>query len=242
MGSVKLPIRLLCLAACLAGAPVLAECPAPGADAVAHFESCRQLAETGDPVAQRQLGTLYQRGAGVAPSDETALSWYHKAAAQGEAGALYNLGVMYDGGLGVEQDHAAAARWYRQAADRGDAKAMYNLGLLYEYGLGVAQDHAEAMRHYLQAAELGEPWAQFALALVYDKGLGVQRDPVRAYMWFDIAGDGHEHASHNRDSIGEELTAAQIEEARGLARQWRAQRPQLFEARPAGTPASAAAP
>ena len=225
MTTVKLPIQVLCLAACLAAAPARAECPVPGTDAAAHFETCRNLAEIGDPVAQRQLGTLYQRGAGVVPSDELALRWYRKAAAQGDAVALYNLGVMYDAGHGVEQDHAAAAHWYRQAADKGDAKAIYNLGLLHEYGLGMAQDYGEAMRLYRQAAELGEPWAQFALALLYDKGLGVERDPVRAYMWFDIVGEAHEHALHNRDSVAEELTAAQIEEAQGLAREWRAARP-----------------
>lgn len=242
MPGVKLSIRVLCLAACLGGVPVRAECPAPGTDAVAHFETCSSLAETGDPAAQRQLGTLYQRGTGVAPSDATALTWYRKAAAQGDAAAQYNLGVMYDSGYGVEQDHAVAARWYRKAAANGDGKAMYNLGLLYEYGLGVAQDYGEAMRLYRQAAELGEPWAQFALALLYDKGQGVERDPVRAYMWFDIVGEGHEHAVHNRDSIGEELTAAQIEEALGLARQWRAQRPQLFGERAAGAADSSVTP
>ncbi len=242
MPGVKLSIRVLCLAVCLGGAPVWAECPSPAADATAHFETCRNLAETGDAVAQRQLGTLYQRGAGVAPSDEMALTWYRKAAAQGDTGALYNLGVMYDSGYGVEQDPAAAARWYRKAADKGDAKAMYNLGLLYEYGLTGAQDYEEAMRLYQQAAELGEPWAQFALALLYDKGEGVERDPVRAYMWFDIVGERHEHAVHNRDSLGEELTAAQIEEALEMARQWRAQRPQLFGEQPAEAAASPVAP
>jgi TPR repeat protein len=206
-----------------------ADCPPPGPDSEAHFQACRSLAESGDPVAQRQLGTLYHQGAGVARSDAEALVWYRRAAAGGDVAAVYNLGVMYDSGNGTAQDHVEAARWYREAADKGDGKAMYNLGLLYEYGHGVAQDYGEAMRLYRQAAELGEPWAQFALALLYDKGQGVERDPVRAYMWFDIVGDGHEHAVHNRDSVGEELTAAQIEEALELARQWRAQRPQLFE-------------
>ena len=70
---------------------------------------CQKLAEDGDPVAQRQLGTLYQTGVGVSQSNEIALSWYRAAADQGDVIAFYNLGVMYDGGLGVEQDHAAAA-------------------------------------------------------------------------------------------------------------------------------------
>ncbi len=233
MKSVQKSFWALWLVVGLFTVPAMAACP-PDEDPVARFEGCRKLAEDGDPVAQRQLGTLYQTGVGVSQSNEIALSWYRAAADQGDVIAFYNLGVMYDGGLGVEQDHAAAAHWYRRAVDRGDAKAMYNLGLLHEYGLATPQDYGAAMRLYEQAADLGEPWAQFALALLYDKGLGVARDPVRAYMWFDIVGDGHEHAAHNRDSIGEELTADQINQALEWARQWRAQRPHLFSARSGG--------
>lgn len=221
------PLLLALLAAGLS-APVAADCPAPGADAPAHFAACRQSAAAGDAVAQRQLGNLYRTGAGVAQSDAEALAWYRKAAAQGDVVAVYNLGVMYDNGFGVDQDHEEAARWYEQAVARNYAPAMYNLALQHEYGMSRPKDYASAMGLYTRAAELGEPWAQFAIALLYDQGLGVERDPVQAYRWFDIAGDGHEHAIHNRDSVAEELTPEQIEEGRRLAREWRAARPQLF--------------
>ena len=61
-----------------------------------------------------------------------AVSWYRKAADQGDANAQYNLGIMYDNGQGVPQDYAAAAAWYRKAADQGDARGQSNLGLMYE--------------------------------------------------------------------------------------------------------------
>lgn len=221
------PFLLALLAAGLS-APTLADCPPPGEDAAAHFAVCSQRAEAGDAVAQRQLGNLYRSGAGVAQSDAEALTWYRKAAAQGDVVAHYNLGVMYDNGYGVDQDHEEAGRWYEQAVARDYGPAMYNLALQHEYGMGRPKDYAAAMDLYTRSAEQGEPWAQFAIALLYDKGLGVERDPVQAYMWFDIVGDGHEHAIHNRDSIAEELTPEQIEEGQRLAREWRAARPQLF--------------
>lgn len=232
------PLLLALLAAGLS-ASVVADCPPQGDDAPAHFAACSQRAEAGDAVAQRQLGNLYRNGAGVTQSDPDALAWYRKAAAQGDLVAVYNLGVMYDNGFGVDQDHAEAARWYEQAVARDYGPAMYNLALQHEYGMARPQNYGEAMRLYTQAAELGEPLAQFAIALLYDKGFGVARDPVRAYMWFDITGTGHEHAIHNRDSVAEELTPEQIEEGRRLAREWRAARPQLFGR---GDQASAASP
>lgn len=231
------PFLLALLAAGLS-APVAADCPAPGADAVAHFSACSQRAAAGDAVAQRQLGNLYRNGSGVAQSDAEALAWYRKAATQGDVVAHYNLGVMYDNGYGVAQDHGEAARWYEQAVARNYGPAMYNLALQHEYGMSRPKDYAAARDLYIQAAELGEPWAQFALALLYDNGLGVARDPIQAYMWFDIVGDGHEHAIHNRDSIAEELTSEQIEEGQRLAREWRAARPQLFGERDRASAAS----
>ena len=218
---------LLILFAAGLSAPVAADCPAPGDDPGAHFTACRQLAEAGDAVAQRQLGNLYRNGAGVAQSDAEAIAWYRQAAAQGDLVAHYNLGVMYDNGYGVAQDHQEAARWYEPAAARNYGPAIYNLALQHEYGAGRPQDYAAAMRLYQQAAELGEAWAQFAVALMYDKGQGVERDAVRAYMWFDITADGHENAVHNRDSVAEELTPEQVQEGRRLAREWREARPQL---------------
>ena len=86
-----------------------------------------------------------------------AVSWYRKAADQGNADAQYNLGVMYDQGQGVPQDYAAAVSWFRKAADQGYAHAQFNLGLMYDEGQGVPQDYAQAhMWFNLAAANLPE--------------------------------------------------------------------------------------
>jgi TPR repeat protein len=205
-------------------------CSAQGTDPKARFAACQKAAAAGDPEDWKELGNLYKAGEGVAQSDAEALAWYRKAAAQGNAAAIYNLGVMYDNGHGVDKDHALAGQWYRKAIDLGFAPAMYNLGLMYEYGISVKQDYDMAMQLYRQAAELGEPWAQFAIALLYDKGLGVEADLVQAYMWFDIAGEGHEHGLHNRDSVATDMTPEEIERAQRLAAEWRAARPRLVAA------------
>ena len=65
---------------------------------------------------------MYFKGQGVPQDYAAAVSWYRKAAEQGNASAQYNLGVMYDNGQGVPQDYAAAVSWYRKAADQGDAE------------------------------------------------------------------------------------------------------------------------
>ena len=73
---------------------------------------------------------MYANGQGVPQDYAQALTWYRKAADQGNAEAQNNLGVMCESGHGVPQDYAQAVVWYRKAADQGFAPAQYNLGVM----------------------------------------------------------------------------------------------------------------
>ena len=54
------------------------------------------------PVAQFNLGLMYDTGFGAFPRTMLKRSrWYRLAAEQGVADAQLNLGLMYDTGLGV---------------------------------------------------------------------------------------------------------------------------------------------
>jgi TPR repeat protein len=86
---------------------------------VAAAEAYRQGAEAGDPVAQRNLGFLYQRGHGVNRNAETAMTWYRKAADQGHRSAYNNIGFLFVAGMGVEQDFVQAHYWYTKAVVAG---------------------------------------------------------------------------------------------------------------------------
>ena len=82
------------------------------------------------PVAQSNLGAMYQNGTGV-PQDHTeAARLYQLAADQGDAMAQWGLGVMYHNGTGVLQDNPKAARLFKLAADQGYQPAQDALGQL----------------------------------------------------------------------------------------------------------------
>lgn len=194
-----------------------------------NFSACQLAATNGEADAQKELGSLYFTGEGVQQDFAQALHWYTQAAEQGHAVATYNVGVLHDKGLGLKKDYKEAGKWYRKSADLGYSTAQYNLGIMYEYGQTVEEDPALAMELYLKAAEQGEAAAQFAIGVMYDKGLSVDKDPSQAYMWWQIAGDGHPHAIHNRDGIAEEMTAMQISEGKRLAQAWLDARPGLVQ-------------
>jgi TPR repeat protein len=129
---------------------------------------------------------------------QTAITWFNKAAEQGDANAQYNLGIMYVDGLGVKKDYLQAATWYRKAAKQGHASARYNLGVMYENGQGVKKDYVQAIAWYRKAAEQGQANAQYNLAFMYKNGQGVKKDYVQAVAWYrKAANQGHASARYN---------------------------------------------
>ncbi|MBK6758554.1 MAG: sel1 repeat family protein [Moraxellaceae bacterium] len=96
---------------------------------------------------QFSLGQMYRNGEGVPKDYAQAMSWYLKAAEQGEASAQFNLGLMYEKGRGVPQDDGQAVVWYKKAAEQSHAIAQYNLGVMYAKGVGMPQNDKLAISH-----------------------------------------------------------------------------------------------
>src|ERR1039458_965754 len=69
-------------------------------------------------------------GWGVTKDDTQAVSWYRKAADQGNAIAQSNLGIMYESGRGVGIDETQAIAWYRKAAEQGNEYAENKIAKL----------------------------------------------------------------------------------------------------------------
>jgi len=76
------------------------------------------------PLLQRQIGTAYHFGLGVAQDYSQASGWFRKAAEQGDAEAQYCLGCAYSNGDGVAEDEDLSSKWLRKAAEQGNADAQ----------------------------------------------------------------------------------------------------------------------
>ena len=153
---------------------------------------------------------------------DTALKLITPLAERGDAEAQFVLGYMYETGHVAPQNSTEAAKWFRKAADNDDTIAQISLGRLYEKGKGVPQDYVEAKVLYTKAAAKGSARGHFRLAGLYRFGLGMPQDLVRAHMHFNLAAAGFTilPARENRDEIAKSMTAAQLSEARRLAREW----------------------
>ena len=156
-----------------------------------------------------------------------ALAIFKPLAEQGDVAAQVNLGNLYMKGLGVKQSYAAAQRWYTEAAEHHEPLAQTKLGILYFHGLGVTQDATEAARWFTKAAEQDETSAQAILGSLYAEGEGVPQDLAKAYYWYVLAEEeGNQEARSGRESLEQELTPGQRDEALRLLAEKRQQRQQ----------------
>jgi Flp pilus assembly protein TadD len=174
----------------------------------------RKAADTGDPTAMSNLGTLLEERGDAGQAEQ----WYRKAANAGDPTAMTNLGTL----LEERGDAGQAEQWYRKAANAGQPTAMTNLGaLLREQGetgqaeqwyrkaanaghlpamtnLGVLLhkqgDAGQAEQWYRKAADAGQPEAMYNLGVL----LSEQGDTDQAEQWYRKAADaGQPEAMYN---------------------------------------------
>ena len=84
-----------------------------------------QIANSGDPLAQHELGLRLLTGEGIAADTVTAVYWIKKAASQKLTSALYNYGIMLINGWGTDWNPFAAYDNFLLAAQSGMKEAQY---------------------------------------------------------------------------------------------------------------------
>ena len=126
-------------------------------DLLEDFIYCPELvakAEAGDPISQYKLAGFYDRGEGVVLDKKQAISWYRKAADQGNEKALATL---FDCSYSILQksNSTEAFQGLRDFSAKGNSRAQYLLGLCYLNGEGVTQNNLEAIKLLLLSAQQG---------------------------------------------------------------------------------------
>lgn len=122
------------------------------AQAIAFCESvpCRDVAD-----CQRYLGWLYYQINNL----EMALTWFTRAADQGDINALYGIACTHF----VNRDFQLALEYYSKAADRGYSAAYHWIGYIYDRGLGTPRNADKASENYSKGAAAGYLIAERAL-------------------------------------------------------------------------------
>ncbi len=182
------------------GAPIAAE---PG--------TLEAAAQSGDPVAEFQLGlSRLQSG-----QTEEAITLIRASANKGQAAAQYRLAKLYETGEGVTADPAMARQLTERAARSGNRIAMHDLALYYAEGRGdVSVDIKTAAQWFEKAAQRGVVDSQYNLGVLYESGQGLPKNLTEAYVWYSVAaGQGDQFARQRIDILKDQLGEADLAKA-----------------------------
>ena len=126
---------------------------------------------------------------------------------------------------GGRHDYATALKILRPLAEHDDMFAQYLLAILYEMGRGVPQSYPTALQWYSRSVAEGYSQAMSNLGSMYERGLTGKVDYVQAYRWYALAiprffpgEQGSEDAVQGLKNVSSHMTAAQIAQAKRLAR------------------------
>lgn len=103
-----------------------------------------KAANSGDPIAQHELGIRYLLGLNIPADTLKGAYWIRKAAESNIISAQYNLGILYMNGWGVNWNPFEAFRSFYQAAKNGMKEAQYAIGLFYTDNLIVKRNWQNA--------------------------------------------------------------------------------------------------
>ena len=100
------------------------------------------------------IGECYEDGRGVPRNVKEAVTWYKKAAGNGDEYSCYRLGEIYRSTEELKDDDKAF-EWYKKAGEAEFSKAYFRLGECYATGTGTVKDVEKANYWFEKAASAG---------------------------------------------------------------------------------------
>lgn len=143
-------------------------------DVIGAMTVLRKAADAGHAKSQVLLAEVLDR----AELNEEAVSYYRKAADQGDPDGMFGYGAMLAAGEGVKaKDPVEGRRWIFRAAEQGHPQAVSVMGHAYLKGdLGLTENDRstpEALHWVEQAAKIDYLPAVDALVAAYRSGTGL---------------------------------------------------------------------
>lgn len=148
------------------------------------FTSVLKQAESGNTLAQAQIGMAYIGGDGSKQDISKGLYWLTKSANGGNIEGQYLLGRYYVLKGKNEKDFQRAAKWLRKTANKGCMQSLAYLGILSLAGKGgVKKDEQAGYEMMLKSAQSGYPLAQYTVGTLLITGDGVKKDTKAGFRW-----------------------------------------------------------
>lgn len=195
-------------------------------------ETCYKAAYAGDANAQSILAIALSEGMfGLKKDTEAALTFYRKAAFQGDRGSLAFIADYYREGLNVGQDDSLAVHYLQRAASLDNVYALRELGRFYALGRGIERDLDKALENLNRAADYGDGLAQYYAAIIYQ----TMNNHLSAYVLFSLAvkklepSEFRDQALKSKRELERILNSKEISRSNSIVKQWKEQTPKPQE-------------
>jgi TPR repeat protein len=175
-----------------------------GISSAEQVAALQDAAAAGDPMAQWQLGLMYESGEGVAQDKAKAFGYFAQIADQHAdaapkgveadivAHSFVKIGEYYKDGLpeaGIAKDEDYSLKLLLHAASYfGDADAQYRIGEAYLDKDELGENPVQSARWFSLAAKKGHAPAQAKLGdMLFNGEGGLKANPAEGLMWLTIA-------------------------------------------------------
>lgn len=166
------------------------------------FNLIKEVADSGDAVAQSSIGWHYENGVGVDVNLERAIKYYNLSADQNNPIAQYALAELFYKGKGVSKSLDQAFMFYQKATDNGYilAQVFFAFALLKEnIHLEKAVDYLKLALHDGSSIALNlADIVQYELAVCYECGLGIKKSNSNALLYYKLSSDNGYQFAQNR--------------------------------------------
>ncbi|HTP14028.1 MAG TPA: tetratricopeptide repeat protein [Bacteroidota bacterium] len=135
-----------------------------------------QKANSGDPVAEQEVGLRYLFGRGFPADTVKAALWIEKAARQNFQSAKYNLGILENNGWGVDWNPFEAYKLFLSAAGANMMEAQYIVGLMIIDNLVVPRNWNKAYDFLSRSAAQEYKPAKDVIAELTKRGVHFEKE------------------------------------------------------------------
>lgn len=159
------------------------------------------LAKEGDPSAQRELASFYEKGKHFKKDYYESYDWYLLSAKSGDVESQSKVGIFSLLSKGTLANYDEAFFWLEKSSNQGNINSMYYLAKIYLEGKGRDRDTDKALYWLKKSSQKNEAKSQATLARLYINGRLVPKDAKKALALYTLSAKSGNIAAQNNLAI-----------------------------------------
>lgn len=164
------------------------------------FYDLKSLADSGNKIAQYNIGICYGKAIGTVQSPKKTFLYYKLSAKNGYEEAFYNLAECYVNGFGCCKSYAKAINFFELSLENKPCVSLRHLAEIYKKKRGsknkkLAKFYEKEMYKFLVTLDFSDPNIMYMIGNCYQDGTGVRKSLKKAlYCYLLIVMQNGPHA------------------------------------------------